>query len=263
VLSEACPVAKAEARAFLMPSIEGDEIDVAIANGFKEKNLIVCDSNPAIVATLKRRYPLIQTVGIELARLSERVKDRSVHVANFDLCGCVSKSLIDQVRCASVVLGRNSVAAVTVLRGRELSFDQKVEESEQWREELRSGGASQNLYDFSYLSPQDRARVDDVGMALFQSLRYQDRNMWIDPLRVFSYRSPSRVSTMLVSIWAFHEKEMTETPREYFQRMVMFREIHDRYSGLSTANELREKMRERLGRLAATTGDAVVSKLRA
>lgn len=56
-LADACPVPKSEASVFLMPSSEGDEVDVCLSHGFRERNLTVCDRNPAIVAHLKRRYP--------------------------------------------------------------------------------------------------------------------------------------------------------------------------------------------------------------
>lgn len=111
------------AQALLMPSLEGDEIDVALNKGFREENLHVVDRNPAIVATLKRRYPKIQTYGVELERAVARMADRGVtlDVANLDLCGQVSLPLLQAVDAVAHdgAMNPGGLVAVTMLRGRE------------------------------------------------------------------------------------------------------------------------------------------------
>ena len=113
-----------DAHALLMPSVEGDEIDVALASGFREQHLHVVDRNPAIVAVLKRRYPRIQTYGVELDRAAARVAQAGVQLsaANLDLCGQVSVSVVDTLArfsTAGCLHPAFACVAVTVLRGRE------------------------------------------------------------------------------------------------------------------------------------------------
>jgi hypothetical protein len=78
----------AESHALLMPSLEGDEIEVAIDAGFRESNLHVVDLEPAIVATLKRRYPRITTYGVTASRAFARLAKTGVKIrcANLDFC---------------------------------------------------------------------------------------------------------------------------------------------------------------------------------
>lgn len=107
----------------LMPSIEGDEIDVALSHGFRQHNMHVVDENPAIVATLKRRYPSINTYGVELERALERIVDRvgRVDVANLDLCSQLNNTSHSEISAFSCMGGwaNQSRVAVTVMRGRE------------------------------------------------------------------------------------------------------------------------------------------------
>lgn len=83
-----------ESHALLMPSLEGKEIEVALAAGFREQNLHVVDSEPAIVATLKRRYPRINTYGVTASRAVQRIGDDGIALrcANLDFCGQISNS---------------------------------------------------------------------------------------------------------------------------------------------------------------------------
>lgn len=78
----------ADSHALLMPSLEGDEIDVALNAGFRESHLHVVDHEPAIVATLKRRYPRINTYGVTVSRAFERLAERGIKIrcANLDFC---------------------------------------------------------------------------------------------------------------------------------------------------------------------------------
>lgn len=83
----------ASAQALLMPSLEGDEIDVALNAGFREQNLHVVDWEPAVVATLKRRYPKIHTYGVSVSRAFKRLSSDGVRLtcANMDFCGSISR----------------------------------------------------------------------------------------------------------------------------------------------------------------------------
>jgi hypothetical protein len=85
--SDNIPVA--ESHALLMPSLEGAEIDVALNAGFREKNLHIVDLNPAIVATLKRRYPQVNSYGCSTGRAMGRIAKSGVRLrcANFDFTG--------------------------------------------------------------------------------------------------------------------------------------------------------------------------------
>lgn len=119
-----CRVPLAEAHAALMPSSEGLEIDVAKQNGFREKHLHIIDRNPAIVATLKRRYPYINTYGVDAERAVERMKERGVklYCANWDFCGPAmtvdNQKLVQTCTDPDLYLNENCVA-VTALKGRD------------------------------------------------------------------------------------------------------------------------------------------------
>jgi hypothetical protein len=92
-------VVLADAHALLMPSLEGDEIDVALNAGFREQNLHVVDMNPAIVATLKRSYPKINTYGCEVGRAVERIADAgfALSCANLDFCNQISAKFVQEL----------------------------------------------------------------------------------------------------------------------------------------------------------------------
>lgn len=116
----------ATAHALLMPSIEGDEIEIAIAKGFRQEHLHVVDRNPAIVAHLKRRFPKIHTYGVDVERASERIVSDGFRLscANLDLCGTYehNKPTLGAFMRSGCMGGRARVA-VTGLRGRESQPD--------------------------------------------------------------------------------------------------------------------------------------------
>lgn len=118
-----CVGSLADSHALLMPSSEGDEIDVALNNGFREYNLHVVDWNPAIVAHLKRRHPLINTYGCLVSKAGERIARSGIKlsVANLDLCNQISAARTVEIetffRNEPMVDG--GAAAFTILRGRE------------------------------------------------------------------------------------------------------------------------------------------------
>jgi hypothetical protein len=135
-------ISVANANVLLMPSLEGDEIEVAMNAGFRESNLHVVDFEPAIVATLKRRYPRINTYGVSASRAMERLAREGVRIrcANFDFCNQVSMPLQRELETISMfgswkgeIVGADysctgelrgvfedvAVVAVSQLRGRE------------------------------------------------------------------------------------------------------------------------------------------------
>lgn len=111
----------------IMPSIEGDEIDVAMHYGFRQSNICIIDRNSAIVATLKRRYPLVRTYGVSAADAARRIVNDigPVDFVNLDLCGPIGDSTRETLSAWSEAgafqdSSKNSgVVALTVLRGRE------------------------------------------------------------------------------------------------------------------------------------------------
>jgi hypothetical protein len=112
-----------ESHCLLMPSIEGNEIDIALRNGFSVDHLHVVDMNPAIVAHLKRKYPRINTYGVRVSDAAERIAKSAARLrfANLDLCGNVGAPLVrelDQFGGAGC-LDDVAYVAVTMLRGRE------------------------------------------------------------------------------------------------------------------------------------------------
>ncbi len=130
--------------AVLMPSLEGKEISVAKANGFQERNLHVVDHNPAIVATLKRSFPKINTYGVDIVKAFERMRDNGViiRVANLDLCNTVngSKSRLEIIGRMREPFTDKNLMFVTVQRGREHNFDElSVEHIEKFNFPCRSG----------------------------------------------------------------------------------------------------------------------------
>lgn len=105
----------------LMPSIEGKEIEIAMAAGFRQERMHVVDNNPAIVATLKRRYPKITTYGVDLVTAAARMVKAGVriHCANFDLCGTAQSngSTVEAVRATGLL--PFGLWSVSFARGRE------------------------------------------------------------------------------------------------------------------------------------------------
>lgn len=114
----------ADKHALLMPSIEGVEIEVALNNGFRQDHLHVVDDNPAIVATLKRRYPHINTYGVPVQAAIQRIMSSGVPLtcANFDYTGPLftAKQMSTIVNCTNphaFTLG--NAIAITMLCGRD------------------------------------------------------------------------------------------------------------------------------------------------
>ncbi len=121
VTQHACRPA-AEVDVALMPSLEGDEIEVAEARGFRQTRMHVIDQSPAVVATLRRRYPHLRaTYGVRVHRAFWRMEPNSILAANLDFTGCLSPALCEELVwiVASNALAEKSAIVVTILRGRE------------------------------------------------------------------------------------------------------------------------------------------------
>lgn len=107
----------------LMPSTEGCEIsDEAIPRGFKTSQLHVVDQNPAIVATLQRKFPGLNTYGCLVDKACERISERGTKLigANVDYCGQLSGKLLRSLKKVSDSSAcEHALLFVNLLRGRE------------------------------------------------------------------------------------------------------------------------------------------------
>lgn len=110
----------------LMPSVEGCEIrDEALPRGFSANQLHVVDESPAIVATIQRKFPGVNTYGclvdVACARMSER--DIKLIAANIDYCGQISAKLLRSIKSvAESKACQDARLFVNVLRGREEAY---------------------------------------------------------------------------------------------------------------------------------------------
>lgn len=183
----------------LMPSIEGTEIGVAIRHGFCQQRLHVVDDNPAIVATLKRRYPAINTYGVSAVQACKRIGKAGIRLsaANFDFTRCVSWSAMEE--CIEIAQAgcwsRKAYIAVTVLRGREAPSATAF---------VRAGGKdrlikwlAQRTYGTRPLSPADAGRVLFAFSPFYSRGEHEPNH--VRALRVGAYLSPAAHQTML---WA-------------------------------------------------------------
>lgn len=177
-----------QATAMLMPSIEGDEIDVALSKGFRERNLHIVDQNPAIVATLKRRYPRLHTYGVPLVRATERLPELTF--ANLDLCASwgqpLAKTLEEFAASQRVPCG---LVAVTILRGRE---------SVRLRDVLRAGKTDTMREVMTHATLSHRVTFINGGNPIVYPL-----NM-VTTIRTGKYRSIAGSQTMLWMIFEVH-----------------------------------------------------------
>ena len=115
----------ATAKVLFFPSRHGAEIPIALRHGFKEENLIACDSVAAVIANAEwhRQYPAIKCYGSSLARTIERLKNEGVKLdaANLDLCSNLCSQIfsdLDQL-FNSDITNYTFTFALTMLKGRE------------------------------------------------------------------------------------------------------------------------------------------------
>ena len=117
------------ANVLMMPSIEGREIEVAERCGFRRDRIYVVDMNPAIIVSLRARYPGLPTVkgahGVTVGLACERLAEAGVKIRamNLDFTACAGAPMVSELdvvmRSGAMMVGGTSVLAVTQLRGRE------------------------------------------------------------------------------------------------------------------------------------------------
>ena len=113
----------------MMPSIEGNEIQEALDRGFTTDQCYVVDENPAVVATLQRKYPGIHTYGKSVERACREIARARVNLlaADLDFCGRISKPLLRAVAgCFDSGALDGAIVFVNVLRGREDALEQRL-----------------------------------------------------------------------------------------------------------------------------------------
>jgi hypothetical protein len=208
------------ARALLLPSLEGDEIDVALSKGFREENLHIVDRNPAIVATLKRRYPCINTYGVEIERAVRRFADEETcgygfageeqrdyptfDVANLDLCANVNARTAAGISAmASLGVFDGAMVSVTMLRGREkpslfAGIEKRGKQSDTMMRLLRACCGDHKFNDNDY------GRLDFFHYALTTAVSWDGSRLATGarlalPMRADIYRSAAGTQTMM---WA-------------------------------------------------------------
>lgn len=193
--SDHCGTGRSAAHALLMPSAEGTEITVAEQHGFRQDHLHIVDRNPAIVAHLKRRFPRVNTYGLELVRALDRMRKNGVilAIANFDLCGHIG-STFPQLKAISAmgVLRDDAMIAVTLLRGREPAGHLA---------RLRAPIHRELDVSRSWL-PREATETDMVRIG-WAGAAFADAGLSAHPRRVGIYRSTAGSQTMLWFVLTF------------------------------------------------------------
>lgn len=107
----------------LLPSSEGDEIEVALSNGFRQHHIHIIDKNPAIVALLKRKYPFVNTYGVDVVTALRRMAKAGVELKfiNLDLCGTIVTTIkvLHEIANMGEPFADHHAVAVTLFRGRD------------------------------------------------------------------------------------------------------------------------------------------------
>lgn len=203
----------------LMPSIEGDEIEMAKDKGFVTSRMHIIDKNPAIVATLKRRYANINTYGVTVGRAFTDRINVEIQCANLDFCGCLGKPLLDELEqvYTSNVWGEQSCVAVTMLRGRESCgvfgvLGYKTSATEPFQKQLMNQAPIQHEADWSILTPVDRNRLEMVGVWLGAKMI----------VRAGTYLSTNNNHTMLWAVFSLRssaERIARDASRDYMVKL--------------------------------------------
>lgn len=177
--------------ALLMPSSEGAEVEVALDAGFRQPNLHVVDRNKAIVATLKRRFPMINTYGCDVQTAAARIAATGTRlsVANLDFTGCLSGPLLAEIANVFVsgVMSERGRVAITLLRGRE--------QATQFRAIRNAGAEWSAAWRRLGLDETDIGRVSSVIDAIGYA---QGTRVYMPPCPAWKYRSIAGSQTMLV-----------------------------------------------------------------
>jgi hypothetical protein len=201
----ALPIPRAAAHALLMPSSEGDEVNVAIANGFRESHLHLVDDNPAIAAHLKRRFRRATCHGVNVVAAAERLarQGERLDVANLDLCGCTDGvERIVREFIETDVMSDQSVIAVTLLRGRERKFWPHVNG---YTLAQRDCPVPPPLVDVGLAEHEpglnDRVRIGRVAHAIESACRPREIEFLANVARWSTYRSEAGTQTMLWAVF--------------------------------------------------------------
>lgn len=112
-------------KVLLMPSKDGEEIDVALNYGFKEDQIICVDENPAIIASSKwrKKHPKVHFFGCKISEVGNKIKSKGwkLSAANLDFCNNLSQELIDETLSIikSNVFDTEFTLFITMMKGRE------------------------------------------------------------------------------------------------------------------------------------------------
>jgi len=91
-----------DAYAIILPSKDGEEIEVAIQYGVPEEKIICVDENPALIAASqwRKKFPRCKYYGCKISQLPEKLEEdgRRVAIANLDLCNNFSEDLLDEIQ---------------------------------------------------------------------------------------------------------------------------------------------------------------------
>lgn len=186
----------------LMPSSEGDEIWEAEKRGFDRRRIHVVDQNPAICAHLTRRFPGINTYGVDLRRAIQRMKSSGVKLsaANWDLTcptGEAAGDILSDTAHAGIV-SPGGMVALTVLRGREQPA---------WFTAIKSlstdiGGWWRQRVDRVWCGDREPSDTDYGRLGI---LTYAIGQRCPELVRAASYRSSAGSQTMLYAVWRLDE----------------------------------------------------------
>ena len=248
--AEFCAHKKNDAHVLLMPSSEGDEIEVAEQYGFKRRNMHVVDKNPAILAHLTRRYPGINTsgYGCDVMEALSKIAERGIKlsVANFDLCSHVvgAEPLLEEVRkVRRDAFVDHCLIFATVMRGREslggkgsFQYVAQNESCVSWFESLAGLSVVPNQLN-KLCSVEDRLRA---GMMISALINAHER-FFVLPKAPKIYKS-ERVTMMWVGVVFLGQATstpLTETCRcRHCVRWLVAAAAKNGYEFLNTKNKV-------------------------
>lgn len=151
---------------FLIDTTDALEIEKVLRLGFAEDRLHVCNANPAVVAVLKRRFPLITTYGVEADEALRRAHRNGVRFAaiSLDLCGPISKRTHDILHAARAAVDFHGAVGLTLMRGREpdgitLDIPGSREDKASWRRAIRGLFRVRSQFDDCVRTESDVMRI--------------------------------------------------------------------------------------------------------
>jgi hypothetical protein len=206
-----------------MPGLNGEEVNVATGRGFSQANLCAVDRNPAVVATLKKRFPLLRTYGVDAGRAAERIAAQGLKVqyAHLDFCSPVGLNATKELAAigGSGCLDHLALVAINSLRGRErdglvANWRSGIETTaDQLGETFRPWHARPAPHPFFAAKGTDEARLSVLATALAGVLIGRNaygqpvsiRSRYVPfPIRFGIYQSNAGTQTMLWAIYQVH-----------------------------------------------------------